>query len=144
MGNNVYSCCTSSNQCDENQGDCDSDDECIGNLQCGKDNCQSPFPSDADCCFSKFTVLYLVLHCKRSSLRLHQIHYVSYLNYKAIKKPLLCSLHMKNKLDLETTNIHFPNFLLECIGSWECNADPKRGICDTINNICVGKLHCLI
>ena len=65
MGNNVYSCCTSSNQCDENQGDCDSDDECIGNLQCGKDNCQSPFPTDADCCFSKFTMLYSVLHCKK-------------------------------------------------------------------------------
>ena len=47
---NIYSCCSSSNQCDQNQGDCDSDSECSGDLICGTDNCQSPFPSDADCC----------------------------------------------------------------------------------------------
>ena len=46
----MYKCCSSSNQCGLNEGDCDSDSECSGNLICGKDNCQSPFPSDVDCC----------------------------------------------------------------------------------------------
>ena len=45
-----YTCCSSSNQCGPNQGDCDSDSECSGNLVCGTDNCNSPFPTDADCC----------------------------------------------------------------------------------------------
>ena len=43
-------CCTTSNLCGINQGDCDSDDECSGNLVCGTNNCPSPFPSNADCC----------------------------------------------------------------------------------------------
>ena len=43
-------CCSSSNPCDLNQGDCDNDSECSGDLVCGKDNCPFPFPSDADCC----------------------------------------------------------------------------------------------
>ena len=60
------------------------------------------------------------------------------------KRTFFWSFHIKNILYLETANIYFPNFLSECIGSWECNADPKRGVCDTINNICVGKLHFLI
>ena len=54
-------CCSSSNQCDVNQGDCDSDNECKGNLVCGDNNCPSPFPSTADCCENpdqgNFTVL---------------------------------------------------------------------------------------
>ena len=45
-----YTCCTSSNPCGLHQGDCDSDSECKDGLACGRDNCQSPFPSDADCC----------------------------------------------------------------------------------------------
>ena len=58
ISDNLYTCCTSSKQCDLNQGDCDSHDECSGNLSCGEDNCQSPFPSDADCCYlGKFFTL---------------------------------------------------------------------------------------
>ena len=45
-----FNCCTSTNQCDRNQGDCDTDSECIGDLICGTENCKYPFPSDADCC----------------------------------------------------------------------------------------------
>ena len=32
-------CCTSSNQCDIGEGDCDKDEHCKGDLICGKDNC---------------------------------------------------------------------------------------------------------
>ena len=46
----MYKCCSSSNQCDLNQGDCDSDNDCSGNLICGNDNCQQQFPLDVDCC----------------------------------------------------------------------------------------------
>ena len=43
-------CCSSKQQCGINEGDCDSNDDCIGDLVCGKDNCPTHFPSDADCC----------------------------------------------------------------------------------------------
>jgi len=33
------SCCTDSNPCEVGQGDCDTDDQCAGDLLCGKDNC---------------------------------------------------------------------------------------------------------
>ena len=60
---NVYSCCTLTKQCGINQGDCDTNSECSGNLICGKDNCPSAFPSDADCCepgnFSMFLIKYI-------------------------------------------------------------------------------------
>ena len=51
-------CCTSSNQCGEGEGDCDSDDDCKGNLKCGEgsghdNNCDNTlgFPADYDCCY---------------------------------------------------------------------------------------------
>ena len=50
IGNNVYTCCSSSNQCDVNQGDCDSDNDCRDDLVCGNNNCESPFPLSTDCC----------------------------------------------------------------------------------------------
>ena len=53
-GSDVSSCCSSSNKCGLNQGDCDSDSDCSGNLVCGKNNCRavggSHFSSGADCC----------------------------------------------------------------------------------------------
>ena len=52
--NSDYDCCTSSNPCGLNEGDCDNDSECNGNLICGTDNCQSLdsgwAASDFDCC----------------------------------------------------------------------------------------------
>ena len=35
----------------ENEGDCDSDEDCFEDLVCGSNNCQSNFPHDADCCY---------------------------------------------------------------------------------------------
>ena len=43
-------CCSSSKKCCIDQGDCDSDFECVGALVCGSNNCPSPFHSNADCC----------------------------------------------------------------------------------------------
>ena len=58
-GTGGVSCCTSSNQCREGEGDCDSDDECLGNLKCGQgngldDNCDasSGFGQFDDCCYA--------------------------------------------------------------------------------------------
>ena len=44
------SCCTAQNPCGIGEGDCDRNDQCLGYLVCGKDNCGSGFPSAADCC----------------------------------------------------------------------------------------------
>ena len=47
----IGSCCTTNNPCEINQGDCDYDDQCKGDLVCGEDNCGSNFTSTAmDCC----------------------------------------------------------------------------------------------
>ena len=50
-----WSCCTAGNPCALDEGDCDSDAECLGNLSCGTDNCLSPFASNADCCIEQST-----------------------------------------------------------------------------------------
>ena len=57
-GSGGLSCCTSSNQCGEGEGDCDSDAECSGSLKCGQgnglnDNCDKSlgFPANYDCCY---------------------------------------------------------------------------------------------
>ena len=45
-----YTCCTSANPCSIGEGDCDSDDQCYGDLKCGLDNCIGFGDSGADCC----------------------------------------------------------------------------------------------
>ena len=52
--NEGSNCCSSSNQCLEGEGNCDDNDDCIGNLQCGQNNCDKGlglFDSDSDCCY---------------------------------------------------------------------------------------------
>ena len=46
-------CCKPSNQCLEGQGDCDKNDDCLGNLLCGDNNCnrQLGFSASNDCCY---------------------------------------------------------------------------------------------
>ena len=46
----IWSCCSSQNPCEVDEGDCDLDNHCLGNLFCGVDNCPNDFPSGADCC----------------------------------------------------------------------------------------------
>ena len=53
----TWSCCSIENPCDEKEGDCDSNSECKGKLQCGLDNCNdmnnaTHFKDLADCCFN--------------------------------------------------------------------------------------------
>ena len=49
------SCCTTTNKCGENEGDCDTDSQCKEGLKCGTDNCigKSGFQWGAadDCCY---------------------------------------------------------------------------------------------
>ena len=44
------SCCSSYFQCDLGEGDCDKDEDCLGDYICGDNNCVSPFPANHDCC----------------------------------------------------------------------------------------------
>ena len=46
----IWSCCSPEFPCEENEGDCDSHAECVGNLICGHDNCGSKFEPFTDCC----------------------------------------------------------------------------------------------
>ena len=42
-----WHCCTPSSPCGQGKGDCDNDDDCAGDLVCGKDNCGR---GALDCC----------------------------------------------------------------------------------------------
>merc|ERR1711970_1225135 len=48
------SCCSVGSPCQAGEGDCDSDDHCVGDLQCGENNCDrksySSFDATDDCC----------------------------------------------------------------------------------------------
>ena len=58
-------CCTPSNQCNVNEGDCDVDSDCSGSLVCGTNNCQatalpgSNWISSADCCVGRYFQIYI-------------------------------------------------------------------------------------
>ena len=49
------SCCKPSNQCNVDEGDCDSDSDCMTGLKCGSNNCKVKtgldWDSTDDCCF---------------------------------------------------------------------------------------------
>ena len=48
-----WDCCSNSSQCGINEGDCDSDIDCIGSLACGSHNCfLNDFLSTVDCCYN--------------------------------------------------------------------------------------------
>ena len=42
-------------RCEEGEGHCKNDDQCAGDLVCGKDNCPAPFSSHLDCCMKPTT-----------------------------------------------------------------------------------------
>ena len=43
-------CCTPDKQCDLDEGDCDTDEDCLGDYVCGTNNCHSSFVKTHDCC----------------------------------------------------------------------------------------------
>ena len=73
----TWSCCSIENPCDEKEGDCDSNSECKGKLQCGLDNCNAMnnathFGDVADCCFDPTSKKnYILLSSLFSHLRRH-------------------------------------------------------------------------
>ena len=50
---NFWTCCSETNPCQIDEGDCDSDNHCTRNLRCGVGNCGSMYPSNSDCCEKK-------------------------------------------------------------------------------------------
>ena len=50
----MWSCCSSASPCTFNEGDCDTNEDCIGDLVCGISNCiGSKYPPNVDCCTSE-------------------------------------------------------------------------------------------
>ena len=50
----VEGCCTKDNPCEVNEGDCDSNEDCKGDLRCGQANCDAEkfgIKSKTDCCY---------------------------------------------------------------------------------------------
>ena len=54
VGSGYYQCCSDSNKCGVAEGNCKKDDDCLGNLLCGEQNCFDPFPDDYNCCYDPF------------------------------------------------------------------------------------------
>ena len=50
----IFSCCSIDKPCGIYEGDCDDNDECLGTLKCGEDNCLDvglPIGNLPDCCY---------------------------------------------------------------------------------------------
>ena len=43
-------CCTPDKPCDVGMGNCNSNEDCVGNLICGDKNCGTGFLKDDNCC----------------------------------------------------------------------------------------------
>merc|ERR1712086_530204 len=50
---NYWTCCSSNNPCNEKEGDCDTNDDCINDLTCGVRNCGPLYPANSACCESE-------------------------------------------------------------------------------------------
>ena len=61
-----WGCCTTLNQCNVGEGDCDDDSECSGSLTCGSNNCKangmigSNWDNHADCCIGKIRNIEII------------------------------------------------------------------------------------
>ena len=51
--NNFWSCCSSAKPCQDKEGDCDINADCINDLICGIRNCGPLYPVNSDCCESQ-------------------------------------------------------------------------------------------
>ncbi len=65
------SCCSVENPCYEGEGDCDTDDECVPGLNCGRSNCQgTTFGDTDDCCQVDPAHLEAALALARTNVRI--------------------------------------------------------------------------
>ena len=65
-----WGCCTESNPCFKDRGDCDKDSECLGQLVCGNNNCGDGAHPGLDCCLDasvKCNPAKIDWHCCTSS-----------------------------------------------------------------------------
>ena len=59
-----WECCSANRKCGLGEGDCDSDDQCKGDLVCGTDNCSafiSGADQEADCCVKPGSIFFYFL-----------------------------------------------------------------------------------
>ena len=79
------SCCTTANQCDIDEGDCDVDGDCKAGLLCGTDNCpiKTGFQWDAtdDCCYKPRKTLILISMCTSKAIQVPRVFEIGYQKY---------------------------------------------------------------
>ena len=62
MFSELTDCCNATHPCDIGQGDCDKDEDCLGNLVCGRQNCGPGFFwNSTDCCTTLVGMFCLLL-----------------------------------------------------------------------------------
>ena len=63
MFSELTNCCNATHPCNIGQGDCDKDEDCLGNLVCGRQNCGPDFFwNSTDCCTTLVGMLSLLLN----------------------------------------------------------------------------------
>lgn len=107
MAGNTWDCCKSWSPCRENEGDCDSDEDCFGDLLCGSNNCQSNFPHDADCCYDAGK---------------------DHFNISTNIEPNQCDVIEYHILNDETRNLNYGNYEAYCDGDNDlCKSPDWKG-----------------
>ena len=62
MFSELTNCCNATHPCNIGQGDCDKDEDCLGNLVCGRQNCGPDFFwNSTDCCTTLVGMFCLLL-----------------------------------------------------------------------------------
>ena len=71
LRNETRECCSVSSPCKEGQGDCDTDEECRGDLVCGRNNCGNKFDwKSADCCETTSKILAIIPSVQQKNINL--------------------------------------------------------------------------
>ena len=60
-----HSCCTTTNKCGKDEGDCDNDSDCKEGLKCGRKNCSQKYGLQwdrfDDCCYKPGKKLFALV-----------------------------------------------------------------------------------